>query len=151
MRAWGLRQWGVAALGTAATLLLLGLPAVLIPNGLFAREIEPTWWSYPVWIATSILSGLVMATYVRGAAEDPQTPGDGDGRRGIVGAALAWFAIGCPVCNKLVLSALGAGGAMTWFAPLQPLLAAAGTVLLAWALRSRLRAANSCPAPARVD
>ena len=151
MRVWGLRQWGVAVSGTFATLLLLGLPAVLIPNGLFAREIEPTWWSYMVWIATSILSGLVMATYVRGAAEDPQTPGDGDGRRGIVGAALAWFAIGCPVCNKLVLSALGAGGAMTWFAPLQPLLAVAGTVLLAWALRSRLRTANSCPAPARVD
>ena len=151
MRAWGLRQWGVAALGTAATLFLLGLPAVLIPNGLFAREIDPTWWSYPVWITTSLLSGLVMATYVRGTSEVAETSSDRDGGRGIVGAALAWFAIGCPVCNKLVLSALGTSGAMAWFAPLQPLLAVAGVVLLAWALRSRLRAADSCPAPARVD
>lgn len=67
------------------------------------------------------------------------------------GVALAWFAIGCPVCNKLVLLALGTSGAMAWFAPLQPLLAVVGMVLLAQARRSRLRAANSCPAPARAD
>lgn len=151
MRVWGFRQWGIAVLGTAATLLLLGLPAVLIPNGMFAREIEPTWWSYPVWIATSILSGLVMATYVRGTSEVAETRSDRDGGRGIAGAALAWFAIGCPVCNKLVLLALGTSGAMAWFAPLQPVLAVAGMVLLAWALRSRMRAANSCPALAPVD
>ncbi|WP_017603033.1 hypothetical protein [Nocardiopsis alkaliphila] len=151
MRTWGLRQWGVAAVGTIATLLLLGVPAVLIPNGLFTREIEPTCWSYPVWIATSILAGLVMATYVRGVSAVEETRSDRDGGRSMVGAALAWFAIGCPVCNKLVLLALGTSGAMAWFAPLQPVLAVAGMVFLSWALWSRLRTANSCPVPARVD
>lgn len=150
MSAWGLRRWGVAGLGTLATLLLLGLPAVLIPNGLFAREIEPTWWSYPVWVATSILAGLVMATYVRNGSEGEDGRSDRDGRRGIIGAALAWFAIGCPVCNKLVLLALGTSGAMSWFAPLQPVLAIGGMVLLAWALRSRLRVQASCPTPVRA-
>ncbi|MEU2970215.1 hypothetical protein [Nocardiopsis alba] len=147
MRSWGRREWTVAAIGTAATLLLLGVPAVLVPNGLFSREVDPTWWSYPVWAAASVLTGLVAATYVRGAA-GPATEDVDRGRgKGIVGAALAWFAIGCPVCNKLVLLALGANGAMTWFAPLQPLLAVAGLALSAWALVSRLRAAESCPLP----
>ena len=147
MRSWGRREWTVAAIGTAATLLLLGVPAVLVPNGLFSREVDPTWWSYPVWAAASVLTGLVAATYVRGAAGSAKEDVDRGRGKGIVGAALAWFAIGCPVCNKLVLLALGANGAMTWFAPLQPLLAVAGLALSAWALASRLRAAESCPLP----
>lgn len=147
MRSWGRREWTVAAIGTAATLLLLGVPAVLVSNGLFSREVDPTWWSYPVWAAASVLTGLVAATYVRGAAGSATEDVDRGRGKGIVGAALAWFAIGCPVCNKLVLLALGANGAMTWFAPLQPLLAVAGLALSAWALVSRLRAAESCPLP----
>lgn len=147
MRSWGRREWTVAAIGTAATLLLLGVPAVLVPNGLFSREVDPTWWSYPVWAAASVLTGLVAATYVRGAVGPATADVDRGRGKGIVGAALAWFAIGCPVCNKLVLLALGANGAMTWFAPLQPLLAVAGLALSAWALASRLRAAESCPLP----
>lgn len=145
MRDWGTRQWVTAAAGTALTLIVLGLPAVLIPNGLFAREIEPPWWSHPVWVATSVLSGLLLATYTRPVHEDSAGPGGG---RGLGGGLLAWFAIGCPVSNKIVLLALGTSGAMAWFAPLQPLLAAAGLVLLSLALRARLRANASCPVPA---
>lgn len=145
MRDWGVREWGVAAIGSAAVLVLLGLPTVLIPNGIFTREIEPTWWSYPVWVATALLSGLLLATYVRTSPEAPANPG---GRRVLGGGLLAWFAIGCPVCNKIVLLAVGTTGAMAWFAPIQPLLAVAGLVLLVVALRARLRAAAACPLPA---
>ncbi|WP_017585712.1 hypothetical protein [Nocardiopsis ganjiahuensis] len=145
MRDWGARQWATATAGTALTLLVLGLSAVLIPNGVFAREIDPTWWSYPVWAATAVLSGLLLATYIRPVPEGSEGPG---GRRGLGGSLLAWFAIGCPVCNKIVLLALGSSGAMAWFAPVQPLLAAAGLVLLTVALRARLRANASCPLPA---
>lgn len=145
MRMWTMRQWAVAGAGTAAFLALLGIPAVLIPNDLFSREIEPTWWSYPVWAATALLAGLLTATYA--APASPEGRGDAAARGGIGGGILAWFAIGCPVCNKLVLLALGTSGALTWFAPLQPVLAVTGLVLLAVALRVRLRAAVSCPLP----
>lgn len=47
------------------------------------------------------------------------------------GGLLSYFAIGCPVCNKLVVLALGSSGAISWFAPLQPLLAVASVGLLA--------------------
>ena len=57
---------------------------------------------------------------------------------------MAYFAVGCPVCNKLVLIALGTSGAMSWFAPVQPFLAAASVVLMAVALRIRLKNQVSC-------
>lgn len=60
---------------------------------------------------------------------------------------LAFFAVGCPVCNKIVVLALGTTGAMRWFPPLQHLLAVASIVLMAIALRGRLR--DTCPMPAR--
>ncbi|MGA8980983.1 MAG: hypothetical protein WB473_17890 [Pedococcus sp.] len=63
------------------------------------------------------------------------------------GGFLSFFAVGCPVCNKLVLLALGYTGALTWFQPLQPVLQLLGFGLLAWALRRRLSAAQYCPVP----
>lgn len=144
MTRWTHRQWLVAAGGSLGALVLLGVPTVLLPNGLFTREIEPTWWSYPVWGVTAVLCGLLAATYVRNG----NSPERADEARSVTGVVLTWFAIGCPVCNKLVLLALGTSGALSWFAPLQPLLAVAGVVLLSVALRTRLKQARACPLPA---
>jgi hypothetical protein len=144
VREWGGRRWAAALAGTVVVGLLIGLPTELIPNPLFRRMMPAEWWNAPVWIATSVLSGLLLATYVRegdGAADDRPS------RRGGVGGLLAFFAVGCPVCNKLVVVALGTSGAMTWFAPVQPFLAAAALLLLAVALRGRLRGARSCRIP----
>lgn len=63
----------------------------------------------------------------------------------MAGGFLAYLAVGCPVCNKLVLLALGASGAVTWFAPFQGLLALASLVMLSWALVTRLRGEVACP------
>jgi hypothetical protein len=57
---------------------------------------------------------------------------------------LAWFAVGCPACNKLALLALGYSGAITWFAPVQPFLAAAALLTTAGALLMRLRGQTLC-------
>lgn len=43
-------------------------------------------------------------------------------------------AIGCPVCNKIVVALLGASGAISWFAPLQPILGVLGLMLAVSAL-----------------
>lgn len=152
-RFWTPRQWWAAVWATAGSLVLLGVPTVLIPNSLFTREIPPTVWSYPVWILTSVLMGLLVATYVKprrstGEIVDDAPPVSDKGSRfGMAGTALAWFAIGCPVCNKIVLLLIGASGAMTWFAPVQPFLAALALVLTTIALGVRLRGQVSCPLP----
>ncbi|MGO1562844.1 MAG: hypothetical protein ACTHW7_13585 [Actinomycetaceae bacterium] len=163
LRAWGPRQVLVSLAGATAVLLVVGLATVLIPNPVFARDIPPVWWNYPVLVVTSMLSGMLIATYV-GVGETVSGNGSGDGggpgdggerpaedgdrrssRLGLAGGILAWFAVGCPVCNKLALIALGYSGAITWFAPLQPVLAVAALLLTGVALVVRLRGQVACP------
>jgi hypothetical protein len=76
-----------------------------------------TGWAWPALIVTSVLAGLVAATYVRTGA--PTAPDDVS-RAGLVGGFLTYLAVGCPVCNKIALLALGYTGALQWFAPVQP-------------------------------
>jgi hypothetical protein len=155
LRTWGRRRWLAAAAGTLVSLLLLGLPTDLVPNPVFGRQIEAPAWSYVALVITAVLAGLLLATYVR---NEPTAAGAGldrpegtDQRRVTVGGLLSFLAIGCPTCNKLVVIALGSSGAITWFEPVQPLLAVAGIAFLAYALRRRLQGEVSCEVtPARA-
>ncbi|MFZ2504038.1 MAG: hypothetical protein WAW88_15365 [Nocardioides sp.] len=153
LAAWPVRRWVTAAGAALAVALLVGLPTDLIPNPVFGRTIPPTTWSYPVLAVTALLSGLLIATYVRAPLAEVSAPEGADQRdptstRGLLGGALSFFAVGCPVCNKLVLLALGTTGAVRWFEPVQPLLAAASIALVAYALRERLLAEVACRLPA---
>lgn len=146
LRTWGVKQWSVA-LGAG---LLIGfavaLPTAVIPNPIFGRTVAVTWWSYPVVLATAVLGGLLTATYVRddSMVETPDEELDRSSKLGMAGALISFFAVGCPVCNKLVLLALGASGAIAWFAPIQPLLALVSIALMTISLQVRLRNATSC-------
>ena len=135
---WTARRWLVAAGTALATFLLLGLSTAVIPNPVFGRSVAPTDWAMEVLIATSVLTGLLTATYVATGREE------GLDKKGTVDALLSYFAIGCPVCNKLVLIALGTTGALQFFAPIQPYLAVAGLGVLTWALMVRLRGEMTC-------
>ena len=143
---WPLRRWVVALLTGGATFLVMGIITAVVPSPFFGRAIAPTPWSMEVLVATSILAGLLTATYVSlvGTSRAPTGASDRPARGGVVGGALTFFAIGCPVCNKLALLALGATGAVRIFAPVQPYLAAAGMLLLGWALFVRLRGEMAC-------
>ena len=72
----------------------------------------------------------------------------------VVGAGLAMFAVACPVCNKIVLLALGTSGALGFWQPLQPFLAAISLAALiaavAWAWRRNPCADNGCDAGCSV-
>ena len=135
---------GVALVALAAwaigTVLVVGLPTAMIPNPVFGRDVPTTWWAWPVLVATAVLGGLLGATYVR--AGDEKVPSSG-----LVGGLLAYLAVGCPVCNKVALLALGYAGALQWFAPVQPVLGVIGLVLLVWALDRRLRGEIACALP----
>jgi len=145
-----------AVLWTAASLIAFGLVAAIIPNPIFGRQIPPEPFATAVWLISAPLMGLLGATYSAPAAQagagEPTalvlTPAAGTaGRDGTaLGAAAsigAFLAIGCPVCNKIALVLLGTSGAMTIFAPLQPIIGAASLVLLggtlAWRFRLRAR------------
>jgi len=151
LRDWSVRRWTAAVVAMLGSLVLLGIPTALIPNPVFARKIEAPSWTWPSLVVTALLAGMLLATYVRqgaggAAALDEASPEEA--RSVTIGGLLSFFAIGCPTCNKLVLIALGSSGAITWFEPVQPVLALAGIVLLAWALRRRLVGELACELPA---
>ena len=143
------RYWLIAGLGTAAALILLGIPTAVIPNPLFIRMTPTEGFNLVVWFASAPLIGLLVATYVRPPKLAlPGTSGEpGAGRVTIAGVA-AYLAIGCPICNKVVVAALGVSGALSYFAPLQPIIGAASLALLgatlAWRLRDRARRCERC-------
>lgn len=146
LRLWTPRRWWIALGSGILVAIVVALPTAVIPNPIFGRAIEVTWWSYPIVIITGILGGLLIATYIKepNGSPDAEEEVDTAAKLGGVGGFVAFFAVGCPVCNKLVLIALGSSGAISWFAPIQPILAVASIALMAWALRMRLRGSVSC-------
>jgi hypothetical protein len=138
LRALSRGQWLVAAAVTALTALLTGLPTDIVPNSFYRRMTPILWWNYPVWAATAVLAGLVFATYlsVRPAGSSVGATASG--------GLLSFFAIGCPICNKLVVALIGVSGALSVFAPVQPYLALGGLALLVLSLTMRLRDLESC-------
>lgn len=148
LRSWPARRWLVAAATAVATVLIIGIPTVLIPNPVFGRDVPVTWWAWPALIGTAVLAGLVTATYVRAPAEPEKR--DRPAGASMIGGVLGFFAVGCPVCNKIVLLALGTSGALQFFEPVQPLLALGSIGLLGWALVTRLRRSCAIQAPAGI-
>ena len=149
MSQWSPRRWYAAILSGLGIGFLIALPTAVIPNPIFGRAIETTWWSYPTVVFSAILGGLLIATYVRESVTDPEVPvksADKSLRLGTLGGLISFFAVGCPVCNKLVLLALGSSGAISWFAPIQPFLAVISLLFMLWALNVRLINQDSCAA-----
>jgi hypothetical protein len=150
--------WTVA--WTAVSLLAFGLVTAIIPNPVFGRQIPPEPFAIGVWLASAPLMGFVMATYTAPVRPSPITVVATLGpveaavvdrrstRLGTIAGLGTFLAIGCPVCNKIALVLLGASGALSVWAPLQPVIGAASLVLLAitaaWRLRLRANG-GTCP------
>ncbi len=145
-----------AVVWTVVGLLVFGLVSAIIPNPVFGRQIPAEPFAIVVWLVSAPLMGLVAATYMVSPAASPTTPtpliagpmspsGEPlaiESRSTTVGTIAgigAFLAIGCPVCNKIVLVALGTSGALSVYAPLQPVIGAVSIVLLAATLVWRLR------------
>jgi len=143
---WPPRRVVAATVATAVFTLAVGVPTDLIPTPFFTRMTPVPWWNYAAWPVTAVLGGLVVATYIR-------RPGHGAPRNGAAAASggglVTAFAVGCPVCNTLVVAALGTSGAMTVWAPMQPALALLSVVGLAWTLRRRLTNEYACSVSTR--
>src|SRR6476659_1205832 len=91
--------WVVSLAAAAATGIVVGLPTVLIPSPFFMRMTPVHPLDYAFWLATTILAGLLSATYVPGATGVPIACPAGPERL-TIGGVLSTLAVGCPVCNK---------------------------------------------------
>ena len=89
--------------------LAIAIPTRLIPNE-FVRRMTPTRpQDYAFWAVGAILTGLVLGL-PRAHVGRAQTAA-------VTGGVGTFLAVGCPVCNKLVVALLGVGGATSVFAP----------------------------------
>jgi hypothetical protein len=154
-------------LWTVLAALAYGLVAAIIPNPVFGRSVPPTDASIVIWLICAPLMGIIGATYSSpwAPATSPiillsadgvpasrpssgrVSPADDERATWLGGVASfgAFLAIGCPVCNKVALLLLGTSGALSVWAPIQPILGAIslGLLLATVVWRLRLRASGA--------
>ena len=143
MRYWPARRWAAAMIFTAVAAVAMGIPTDIVPTPLYHRMTAILWWNYPVWAASALLIGLTGATYVARRPLQPATQ--------LAGGLASTLAVGCPLCNKLVVAALGISGASHVWAPIQPWLGMGSVGLLGYALRRRLSGERTCAVPATTN
>lgn len=147
-----LTQLDPATLMRAVPLALIAAVAIAVPTDLidtrfFGGAVEPTTIDYVILAITATLIGLILAIRApRSEAVDSQD------RRTIIGGAISFLAVGCPVCNQVVLALVGTSGALSWWAPVQPLVGLAAIGLLLFTLDKRLATyeLTACPLPAAL-
>lgn len=132
------RRYLAAGAMTIGSVLAIGVPTDVIDTDLFTRMTPVRWWEYPVLALTAALTGLWVAI--------PRVAADTRGRSGVMGAIVgAVLAVGCPICNKVVVALLGVSGALGLWAPMQPVLAIVSLVALATAVVIRVRRRGCSP------
>lgn len=131
------RQWlraiAFAAVGGVFAALAVGIPTDVVPNPWFTRMTPVRIQDY-IFLALTVLLSMALAAsyalpYLRTCATQQ---GKAAG-----GGILSVLAVGCPVCNKVVLMLLGTSGALTYFEPLQPFIGGLSLILLAAAVYMR--------------
>lgn len=133
----GARRWTIrlvrGALAGMITLVVVGIPTDIIDTPLFGREVPVRVWELPVLLATALLTAVWFGI------DKPASQADRTSTSAALAVVSTFFAVGCPVCNKLVLLALGTSGALGLWAPIQPILAGVSLTMLAGAVIYRWR------------
>jgi hypothetical protein len=125
-------RWRRGLLATVLSALVVGVPTDVVDTDWFTRMTPVRWWEYPVLALTAVLTGLWFAIVRAGSDER--------GRAGVLGTTfLSTLAVGCPVCNKIVVGLLGMSGALGVWAPVQPVLAVLSLAALGAAVVVRWR------------
>jgi hypothetical protein len=139
LRLFGIKGWIAATLGAVAAFIVLGIPTAMIDNPLFTRMIPARDQDYLIWIASSLLLGFVIGTFAISSVK-------GSGGKAMGSGMLTFLAVGCPICNKLVIVLLGISGALAYFEPVQLYLGIASVIFLGWTLLLRARSViGACP------
>jgi hypothetical protein len=90
------------------------------------------WWDYVVVVITVVLTALWAGIRTSRRVKESSS--------GVLGTAVvSALAVGCPVCNKVVVGLLGVSGALSIWAPIQPVLAVMSVAVLLAAVIVRWR------------
>jgi len=131
---------------TVIAAVVIAIPSDLINTSFFGRPIEPKAIDYLILAITAALIGTILAI-----RPEQQTDRDEqDQTRTVWGGFVSFLAVGCPVCNQAVVALVGTSGALSWWAPVQPVVGLLAIGLLVHTLRRRLDTyeLSACPIPA---
>jgi hypothetical protein len=136
--------WLRAVVYGAVAAVLIAVPSDLIDTPLFGRPVDTRPIDYLILAVTASLIGLIFA--IRVPQDEVSEKQD---TRTVWGGFVSFLAVGCPVCNQLVVGLVGTSGALSWWAPVQPVVGLAAVAILGWTLRYRLRTYQlvACPIP----
>ena len=146
--------WPRAVLFAGIAAVLIAIPSDLIDTPIFGRPVAVLWIDYVILAVTSTLIGLIFAIRPEpadeAASEELAVTADRQGTRTIWGGFVSFLAVGCPVCNQAVVALVGVSGALSWWAPVQPVIGLLAVGLLLYTLRKRLNTYKlaACPVPA---
>ena len=142
--------WPRAGLFAGIAALLIAVPSDLIDTPVFGRPVAVRWIDYAILAVTSALIGLILAIRPE-AVESSEVveAAERQGTRTVWGGFVSFLAVGCPVCNQAVVALVGVGGALSWWAPVQPFVGLLAVALLLYTLRKRLNTykLTACPVP----
>ncbi|MBI2765922.1 MAG: hypothetical protein HYX53_08440 [Chloroflexi bacterium] len=139
IRAFTPGAWLAALLAALFVLVAVGGTTAIFQNDFFQRMTPVRPQDYVIWLATALLVGLLAGTFVLSRASE-------QAGKAVAGGFFADVAIGCPICNKVVVAVIGSSGALTYFGPLQIFIGIGSLGLLALALILRARAMGGvCP------
>lgn len=141
LRSFTVAAWIAALAAGLLVLLAIGGTTAIFDNDFFRRMTPVRTQDYVFWVLSAVLVGLIAGTFVLSRATE-------QAGKAVAGGFLADIAVGCSICNKIVVAAIGSSGALTFFGPLQLFIGIGSVGLLAIALMLRARAiAGVCPIP----
>jgi hypothetical protein len=130
---------------TLIAAVVIAIPSDLIDTALFGRPVDPRGIDYVILAVTAALIGTILAI----RPEQATVRDEQDQTRTVWGGFVSFLAVGCPVCNQAVVALIGTSGALSWWAPVQPVVGLLAIALLVHTLRRRLDTYRlaACPIP----
>ncbi|MEQ8719211.1 MAG: hypothetical protein RIE08_16495 [Acidimicrobiales bacterium] len=162
LRSLPLRTWPRAVPIALIAYVLIAVPSDLIDTPWFGRPVPIRAIDYVIASIAAALIGLTLAIRPESSVVDGVAGSGGDTARAdavgalegedtrtVWGGFASFLAVGCPVCNQAVVALIGTGGALSWWAPVQPVVGLIAIGLLVHTLRRRLATYDlvACPLP----
>lgn len=137
-------NWARAGFAGILSVAAITVPTDLIDTSWFSRMTPVRPWDY-VLAALAVVLTVVAAGLGRSGSRCPRPRGETNtvGAGPMAATGTVALAVGCPLCNKLVVAGLGVSGALEFWAPVQPVLGAVAVLLLGSAVVLRWHVATS--------
>ena len=129
----------IASLVGLGFLALLGAVTALIPNPIFTRMVQITTWDYLFLILLPILLSTFIFLKLENKSKDQKNEYTAFGA-----AFVSIFALGCPICNALLISIFSATALLAYFDPYRPVLGLISSVLLIVAIAFEYKNCSVC-------